>query len=121
MTATVSTAPTAPPETAAAPVPLTRLTLVELRKLADTRAGMWLLIVIGFATVATSAILLGWAGTRVNVASAVRWDHSLVTDRMPSTGSSTADGVRPKTYSAVNVISSSPAQPSRIADGATVA
>jgi ABC-2 type transport system permease protein len=62
MTATVSTAPTAPPETAATPVPLTRLTLVELRKLADTRAGMWLLIVIGFATVATSAILLGWAG-----------------------------------------------------------
>jgi ABC-2 type transport system permease protein len=62
MTATVSTAPTALPETAAAPVPLTRLPLVELRKLADTRAGMWLLIVIGFATVATSAILLGWAG-----------------------------------------------------------
>ncbi|WP_250037444.1 ABC transporter permease [Paractinoplanes maris] len=42
-------------------VPLGRLTLVELRKLADTRAGLWLLIVIGFATVGTSAILLGWA------------------------------------------------------------
>jgi ABC-2 type transport system permease protein len=61
MTATVSPAPTTLPGTAAAAVPLTRLTLVELRKLADTRAGMWLLIVIGFATVATSAILLGWA------------------------------------------------------------
>ncbi|SDT34560.1 ABC transporter permease [Actinoplanes derwentensis] len=49
------------PSAAAAPVPLTRLTLVELRKLADTRAGMWLLIVIGLATAATSAIQLGWA------------------------------------------------------------
>ncbi|WP_250002530.1 ABC transporter permease [Actinoplanes sp. M2I2] len=43
------------------PVPLGRLTLVELRKLADTRAGLWLLIVIGFATLGTSAIVLGWA------------------------------------------------------------
>ncbi|GAA0472217.1 ABC transporter [Paractinoplanes deccanensis] len=42
-------------------VPMTRLTLIELRKLADTRAGLWLLIVIGFATVATSAIMIGWA------------------------------------------------------------
>ena len=44
----------------ARPVPLTRLTRVELRKLADTRAGMWLLIIIGLATVGTSAVLLGW-------------------------------------------------------------
>ncbi|MFC7532849.1 ABC transporter permease [Actinoplanes sp. GCM10030250] len=42
-------------------VPLGRLTLVELRKLADTRAGFWLLLVIGLATAATSGILLGWA------------------------------------------------------------
>ncbi|MEU4694745.1 ABC transporter permease [Actinoplanes sp. NPDC023714] len=42
-------------------IPLTRLTLVELRKLADTRAGLWLLIIIGVATAGTSAILLGWA------------------------------------------------------------
>ncbi|MEU4561190.1 ABC transporter permease [Actinoplanes sp. NPDC023936] len=42
-------------------VPLPRLTVVELRKLADTRAGFWLLLVIGLATVGTSAILLGWA------------------------------------------------------------
>jgi ABC-2 type transport system permease protein len=41
-------------------VPITRLTTVELRKLADTRAGLWLLIVIGLATVATSVILLVW-------------------------------------------------------------
>ncbi len=46
---------------AASPVPLTRLTLVELRKLGDTRAGMWLLILIGLATVGTSALMLGWA------------------------------------------------------------
>jgi ABC-2 type transport system permease protein len=44
-----------------ATVPLTRLTLIELRKLGDTRAGLWLLIVIGLATAGTSAILLGWA------------------------------------------------------------
>ncbi|MBL7261645.1 ABC transporter permease [Paractinoplanes lichenicola] len=40
---------------------LGRLTLVELRKLADTRAGLWLLIIIALATVGTSAILIGWA------------------------------------------------------------
>jgi ABC-2 type transport system permease protein len=43
------------------PVPLGRLTLIELRKLGDTRAGLWLLIIIGLATVGTSAIMLGWA------------------------------------------------------------
>lgn len=42
-------------------LPLTRLTVVELRKLADTRAGFWLLLVIGLATAATSAIILGWS------------------------------------------------------------
>jgi ABC-2 type transport system permease protein len=42
-------------------LPLSRLTLVELRKLADTRAGMWLLIVIGLAAAGTAAILLGFA------------------------------------------------------------
>jgi ABC-2 type transport system permease protein len=39
-------------------VPMLRLVAVELRKLADTRAGLWLLIVIGLASVATGAILL---------------------------------------------------------------
>ena len=39
-------------------VSLARLTLVELRKLADTRAGLWLLIVIALANAGTSAILL---------------------------------------------------------------
>jgi ABC-2 type transport system permease protein len=38
-----------------------RLSLVELRKLGDTRAGRWLLIVIGLATAGTSAVILGWA------------------------------------------------------------
>ncbi len=42
-------------------VPLGRLTVVELRKLADTRSGMWLLIVIGLAAAATAAILLAAA------------------------------------------------------------
>jgi ABC-2 type transport system permease protein len=54
--------PSAPPtETSTRPVPLGRLTLIELRKLGDTRAGLWLLIVIGLATAGTSAIILGWA------------------------------------------------------------
>ena len=37
---------------------LSRLTLVELRKLADTRAGLWLLIIIVLASVATTVIML---------------------------------------------------------------
>jgi len=37
---------------------LARLTLVELRKLADTRAGLWLLMVIGVAAAGTAAIQL---------------------------------------------------------------
>jgi ABC-2 type transport system permease protein len=45
----------------APPLPMARLTLVELRKLADTRAGLWLLVTIGLATIGTSAIMLGWA------------------------------------------------------------
>jgi hypothetical protein len=40
---------------------LVRLTTVELRKLADTRAGLWLLIVIGLGAAATAAILLAAA------------------------------------------------------------
>jgi hypothetical protein len=43
------------------PIPWIRLTLVELRKLGDTRAGFWLLVVIGLATAGTSAVILGWA------------------------------------------------------------
>ncbi|BCY07856.1 ABC transporter permease [Actinoplanes sp. L3-i22] len=42
-------------------LPLPRLTWVELRKLADTRAGLWLLLIIGLATAGTSAIILGWS------------------------------------------------------------
>jgi ABC-type transport system involved in multi-copper enzyme maturation permease subunit len=39
-------------------VPFSRLIPVELRKLADTRSGMWLLIVIALASVGTGLILL---------------------------------------------------------------
>ena len=42
-------------------VPLWRLTVVELRKLADTRAGLWLLIVIALAGAGTGALILGFA------------------------------------------------------------
>jgi ABC-type transport system involved in multi-copper enzyme maturation permease subunit len=38
-----------------------RLTWVELRKLADTRSGLWLLIVIALAAAATAAIMLAAA------------------------------------------------------------
>jgi ABC-2 type transport system permease protein len=41
-------------------IPMTRLSLVELRKLADTMAGFWLLVGIGLATVGTSVIILVW-------------------------------------------------------------
>jgi ABC-type transport system involved in multi-copper enzyme maturation permease subunit len=41
-------------------VGLARLTRVELRKLADTRSGLWLLIVIGLVALGTAAILLIW-------------------------------------------------------------
>jgi ABC-2 type transport system permease protein len=40
------------------PIPIVRLTGVELRKLADTRAGLWLLIVIVLASVGTGLIQL---------------------------------------------------------------
>jgi ABC-2 type transport system permease protein len=42
-------------------IPLARLTWVELRKLADTRSGLWLLIVIGLAAAGTAAIMLAAA------------------------------------------------------------
>jgi len=40
---------------------LARLTLIELRKLADTRSGLWLLIVIALGAAGTAAISLGFA------------------------------------------------------------
>jgi hypothetical protein len=62
MTAVDTTPRTAAAEHGAAgarpAVPLTRLVLVEMRKLADTRAGLWLLVIIGLASVATGAIML---------------------------------------------------------------
>src|SRR4051794_1951038 len=42
-------------------IPMPRLTLVELRKLADTRSGLWLLIVIGLAAAGTAVIMLAAA------------------------------------------------------------
>lgn len=61
MTAVLDAAPRQLTDEVTRPIRLTRLTMVELRKLADTRAGFWLLIVIGLATVGTSAVILGWA------------------------------------------------------------
>jgi ABC-2 type transport system permease protein len=63
----LQTAPTSAPGVAPeAPgsrtgIPMVRLTLVELRKLADTRSGLWLLIVIGLAAAGTAAIMLAAA------------------------------------------------------------
>ncbi|MBB2943619.1 ABC-type transport system involved in multi-copper enzyme maturation permease subunit [Actinoplanes lutulentus] len=55
------TAVATPSPTRTDTLPMTRLIAVELRKLADTRAGLWLLIIIGLVTAGTSAIQLGWA------------------------------------------------------------
>jgi ABC-type transport system involved in multi-copper enzyme maturation permease subunit len=66
MTSTQQAAPAAARPAAADAAPrtksigLARLTLVELRKLVDTRSGLWLLIVVGLGTLATAAILLIW-------------------------------------------------------------
>ena len=63
----LQTAPAAAPGDAAGRgggrtgVPLTRLVLVELRKLADTRSGLWLLIVIGLAAAAAATLVLAAA------------------------------------------------------------
>ena len=60
----VQTAPTSAPGDAAASagrrtgIPMARLTLVELRKLADTRSGLWLLIVIGLAAAGAVALVI---------------------------------------------------------------
>ena len=57
LTTTLSTsAPTLPG--AAVGVPFRRLLAVEVRKLVDTRAGLWLLVVIGLITAAVIAIVL---------------------------------------------------------------
>ncbi len=68
MTSTAATAPgeqagTAPPVAPRAlPGPsLVRLTGVELRKLADTRAGLWLLVTIALGTAVLAAVQLIWA------------------------------------------------------------
>jgi ABC-2 type transport system permease protein len=45
-------------------IALARLTAIELRKLADTRAGLWLLIVIGLAALGTAVIELIFAPAR---------------------------------------------------------
>ncbi|GIE48893.1 hypothetical protein Ani05nite_24270 [Amorphoplanes nipponensis] len=63
MTAVQTTPIAAPGAAPGAPVrrtgiPLARLTRIELRKLADTRSGLWLLIVIGLAAAGTTAIML---------------------------------------------------------------
>jgi ABC-2 type transport system permease protein len=60
MTATIveNDAPAATATHRSHTVPIGRLVGVELRKLADTRAGLWLLIVIALASVATGLIQL---------------------------------------------------------------
>jgi ABC-2 type transport system permease protein len=63
----VQTAPTSAPGDAPASagrrtgIPLARLTLVELRKLADTRSGLWLLIVIALAAAGAVALVIAAA------------------------------------------------------------
>jgi ABC-2 type transport system permease protein len=58
---TATTAPTTLDLTGTSPVPMTRLIGVELRKMADTRAGKWLLITIGVITAAVILIFFAAA------------------------------------------------------------
>jgi len=46
---------------ATAPVPLTRLTAVELRKSFNTRSGRWLLAGLGLAAVLTTGAIIAWS------------------------------------------------------------
>lgn len=46
-----------------APVPLSRLIRVELRKMADTRSGTWLLVVVAAAAVLVTAGVFVWGAT----------------------------------------------------------
>ncbi|MFI5493772.1 ABC transporter permease [Actinoplanes sp. NPDC051859] len=55
---TAGTVPAEPGSRTGGGASLARLTTVELRKLADTRAGLWLLIVIGLAAAATAVIMI---------------------------------------------------------------
>jgi ABC-2 type transport system permease protein len=59
---TATTAPTrdaAPVRPAVRPIPTTRLVMVELRKMFDTRSGFWLLVSIGLLSViATAAVIV---------------------------------------------------------------
>jgi ABC-2 type transport system permease protein len=56
MTTATATAPTTLDVSGTSPVPMSRLIGVELRKMADTRAGKWLLIAIGVITAAVIVI-----------------------------------------------------------------
>jgi hypothetical protein len=63
MTATIvppaTTTEAAPVRRTAQPIPTTRLVTVELRKMFNTRSGLWMLVSIGFLSViATGAVLI---------------------------------------------------------------
>ncbi|MGI5213752.1 ABC transporter permease [Plantactinospora sp. CA-290183] len=62
-TAPISTGRPAGPDPSSEPPSLLRLTGVELRKLADTRAGYWLLITVALVSAGIVAVLLVFAPT----------------------------------------------------------
>ena len=57
--ATVPAAPAA--RRVVRPIPMTRLVGVELRKMFDTRAGLWLMASVGIVAVLASAAVILWA------------------------------------------------------------
>ncbi|MFI5935210.1 ABC transporter permease [Actinoplanes sp. NPDC051494] len=59
--APLTTSSAAAPGARVSSIPMVRLVRVELRKLADTRSGFWLLVVIGLAAAGTAAIMLSAA------------------------------------------------------------
>lgn len=68
MTTTTSRTPAAEPDaadptrTAVAPIPLTRIVGVELRKMVDTRAGSWLVASVAIVSVLATAAMVIFAG-----------------------------------------------------------
>ena len=59
MTATIVPPATTPARRTAQPIPITRLTKVELRKMFNTRSGFWMLISIGvLSVIATGAVII---------------------------------------------------------------
>ncbi|WP_404380437.1 ABC transporter permease subunit [Knoellia locipacati] len=70
------------PRTVARPIPLTRITAVELRKMFDTRSGFWLIASIAISAVLATAGVILWAPndelTYSTFATAIRFPVAII-------------------------------------------